>query len=194
MVVINGIRHKKLRRSSVNSALLLTLIVSPPLSINSSLAQEKEAVVRRINGVTTASIIVPVSPSQAWSVLTNHESTALHMPDIKEVKLISRKGTQLKIEQTYKGAYTFGLKIKALIQVEEKPKSMINYQLIKGNLIQKLEGNWILIPVSNGTLIAHRIEIDPALPGFLKPLFIGRFERNLKNSMLILRQLILEES
>ena len=71
---------------------------------------------------------------------------------------------------------------------------MINYRLIEGNFINELEGNWILIPIKDGTLVAHRIKIDPAVPGILKPMFNARFEKNLKNTMLILYQLILENS
>ena len=48
--------------------------------------------------------------------------------------------------------------LKTESKIEEKPKSMLNYKLIKGNLIRKLEGNWIIIPVKNGTLVAHRID------------------------------------
>ena len=116
------------------------------------------------------------------------------MPDIKDVTIISRKGEVLKIQQTYKAPYTFGLKVKALLEVEEKPKSMLNYKLLQGNFIRKLEGNWILIPVTGGTLVAHRIEIDPEIPGILKPLFYKRFDTNLKDSMKIIREQILKDS
>ncbi len=192
MIAINGIQHKNSIRRSVTSALLLGLIVSPPLSINSAIAENTDPVVRKIDSVITASVLVSAPPTQAWEVLTRYESTALRMPDIRYVKIIERNGSKVKLQQTYKSSYTFGLKIPALLEVEEKGRSMINYQLIEGNLIKKLEGNWILIPTNDGTLIAHRIEIEPALPGFLKPLFASRFEKNLKNSMVILRQIILE--
>ena len=139
-------------------------------------------------------MMVAAPPSKAWDVLTSYEKTALKMPDIKKVKIISSKGELLKVEQTYKAPYTFGLKVKALLEIEEKPKSMLNYKLLQGSFIHNLEGNWILIPLNGGTLIAHRIEIEPAVPGFLKPLFNDRFEKNLKNTMIILRQLILEHS
>ena len=114
------------------------------------------------------------------------------MPDIKEARIISREGNNIKIKQTYTASYTFGLKIESLLEIEEKPKSMLNYKLLQGDFIHALEGNWILIPVSGGTLVAHRIKIEPAIPGILKPLFINRFETNMKDSMVILRRMILE--
>ena len=192
MVVINGIRHGQLSRSFRRTLLLVGLILSPLISIDSTFASKNDPVVlSRVNGVTTASIMVSVPQTQAWDVLIQYEKTALKMPDIKDIKILSRKGPLIKLQQTYKAPYTFGLKIQALIEIEEKPKSMLNYRLIEGKHIRKLEGNWILIPVNGGTLVAHRIDIEPSLPGILKPLFFKSFDANLKESMVIIRREIL---
>ncbi|WP_320667362.1 SRPBCC family protein [Prochlorococcus sp. MIT 1307] len=193
MTVVTGFgQNEQWRRNSLKSVLFLVLTLSLPIGITSSKAQSDEPVLRRIEGETTTSMIVAVPPNKAWDVLTRYESTALQMPDIQEVEIINQSNQKLQIKQTYKGPYTFGLKIKALIEIKEHPKSMLTYKLLRGDFIHTLEGNWFLIPVRKGTLIAHRIKVEPALPGFLKPLFNKHFDKNMKNSMLILRELILK--
>ena len=174
-----------------SNALLAALIVGVSSPIGLVSAQSNEPELSRSAGVTTSSIKVPVGLDRAWDVLTSYESTAIKMPDIKKVKVIARNGNLLRITQTYQASYTFGLKISALLQIKETPKSKIEYKLLKGELIRSLKGKWELIPSKSGTTVRHSIEIDAELPEAFKPIFRELSESNLNQSMKILYGLMM---
>lgn len=171
----------------------MLFVILIPLYCNQSSSSENDNVfISRIEGNTTATIIINESPSQVWKALTNYEEIGRKMPDIKNVKFIRNINNAKIMEHTYKAPYTFGQKVKALIKVEESPKIMISYQLIKSNRIKKLEGSWIINPMKNATLLTHNINIEPDLPKFLTPYFRNLFESNLEQSMKILKDFILD--
>ncbi|WP_320675171.1 SRPBCC family protein [Prochlorococcus sp. MIT 1341] len=173
-------------------AVLLGLIVgvSAPIGLVFAQSQSNQPELTRLSGVTTSTITVPVELNRAWEVLTGYESTAIQMPDIKKVKIIFRNGHSLRLSQTYQAPYTFGLEISALIHVKETPKKMIEYKLLKGDLIRSLRGKWKLKPIDGGTMVSHSIDIDPEIPEVFKPVFRELSETNLNQSMKILYELM----
>lgn len=133
-----------------------------------------------------AFVMVPVSPPRAWSVLTNYESMAGVMPDIQQAKVLSRSGRNIELSQTYKAPYTFGLSIKARLQVQETPPTKMSYTLISGDRIKQLQGNWTITPVKGGVLVKHQLQVVPQIPGFLLGTYYDLTETNLRQSMQIL--------
>jgi len=138
-----------------------------------------------------ASIVVPVSPQQAWRVLTGYEVLAGEMPDVKQARVISRSGRQLELAQTYQAAYTFGLPIKALLRLEETAPQKLTYSLISGERIRSLSGSWTITPVPGGIRLEHQIAIDPDVPSFLRATYYELSEENLLESMRVLKRLML---
>ena len=190
--------HKNLKKQSAQqkyqifSAVLLSVILIP-IYLNQSLkAENDKPFISRIEGKTTATIIIKESPLKVWETLTNYKETAKIMPDIKQVKLLEDSSNYKIIEHTYEAPYTFGQKVKAVIKVQEDPNIIISYKLVKSNRIKTLEGFWIISPIQNGTLLTHNINIEPNLPRLLKPYFLDLFESNLEKSMNILKEIILE--
>ncbi len=188
------IRHDKWRKGSLSIALLLGLMVGLPASFSKFWAQENELLLKKQDNWTIASVIIPASQSTVWEVLSRYEITGPQMPDIKAAKVLRRSGNLIKLRQTYQAPYTFGLAIDAVLEVEETPQSKISYRLLKGDFISKLEGSWILKEVSKGTMITHRILIQPELPEVLRPVFTELSDENLTRSMRILSQVILKAS
>jgi len=141
-------------------------------------------------GNYTASVFVAVSPKRAWTVLTNYEAMAGVMPDIKEAKVLKRNGSQLELQQTYQAPYTFGQRIKATLTVREQAPRQFSYQLVKGDLIRDLKGSWSITPVGGGVIVRHQIQVDPVVPGFVRPLYYELSEANLLQSMKILKRLM----
>ena len=68
------------------------------------------------------------------------------MPDISKVKLLSQEGNVIRIRQTYKAPYTFGLAISATLSVRETPKTSIRFDMVEGDLIRQLNGSWTITP------------------------------------------------
>ena len=139
-----------------------------------------------------AEILVPVSAQRAWAVLSRYEAMAGVMPDIQQARVIRRNGRQLELAQTYKAPYTFGLPIKARLLLEESPPTQLRYSLISGDRIRSLKGSWTITPVAGGIRLQHQIQLEPELPGFLKPTYYELSEENLLQSLRVLRKLMLQ--
>ena len=138
-----------------------------------------------------ASIVVSVTPLQAWRVLTSYEAMAGVMPDIKQARVIGRSGRQLELAQTYQAAYTFGLPIKALLRLEETAPQKLTYSLISGERIRSLSGSWTITAVPGGIRLEHQIAIDPDVPSFLRATYYELSEENLLESLRVLKRLML---
>lgn len=149
-------------------------------------------VVRSQGARTTASMLVPVPVDRAWAVLTRYESTGQAMPDIKLARVLRRDGRRLELQHVYQAPYTFGLRIGALLELQETPKTEIRYRLLRGDRIRNLRGSWTLTPVPGGTLVRHQISLEPEIPELLRPAFRELSDANLRESMAILRQLMLK--
>ena len=162
--------------SSGLSALLILLFFTP--SATASPVQ-----LQRQGEILTATFTVPVMPERAWTVLTDYVKTGEAMPDITEVKLLSRNGNTVRLMQIYNAPYTFGLPIKAVLEVTEKPKTTILYRMIDGDQIKKLSGSWKIMPFKSGTRIVHRITLVPEIPSPLQAMFNGLFQSSLRNSL-----------
>jgi hypothetical protein len=150
-----------------------------------------DPVVTGSKGHYTAKFFVPVTQARAWAVLTNYEAMVGPMPDIKQAKVLSRHGNQLELAQTYQAASTFGLPIKVVLAVEEAPPRSMRYRMVRGERILSLQGQWTLTPLRGGVLVQHQIALEPDLPAFLRPTYDDLNEANLRQSMLVLRRLML---
>ncbi len=126
---------------------------------------------------------VPVPPQRAWTVLTNYVATGEAMPDISEVRLLSRQGNLVRVRQIYQAPYTFGLTISATLAVKENPKTAIRFHMLEGDRIRKLNGSWMITPDKNGTRIKYTISLVPELPGMLQPVFADLTRSSLHESM-----------
>lgn len=139
----------------------------------------------------TATMTLPVTPQQAWAVLTSYVSTGEAMPDITKVQVLSRSGSSLRLRQTYQAPYTFGLAISADLAVEEDPQHAIRFRMLRGDQIRSLHGHWTLTPVQEGTKLQHKITLVPELPSILQAGFRQLSRPSLQQSMLLLQQRML---
>ena len=156
-------------------------------------AEEKAATtieIQQAGNTRTAAMTLPVSPDHTWTVLTNYVATGEAMPDISKVQLLSRQGNVIRLHQTYKASYTFGLTISATLSVRETPKTSIHFEMVKGDFIRQLNGSWKITPTSMGTLLRHKITLVPELPPMLQPIFSELTHTSLRKSMQRLRDLI----
>ena len=108
-----------------------------------------------------------------------------------EAKVLNRHGSQLELAQTYQAPSTFGLPIKVVLAVEEQAPRWMRYRLLRGERILSLQGQWSLTRVRGGVLVDHQIALEPDLPGFLRPTYDELNESNLRQSMVVLRRLML---
>ncbi len=176
------------------NVVLMTLIVGPSWPVGSIPINDDKVQIHRADGMTTASVKVDVPLARAWDVLTSYETTGPQMPDIKKAKLISRNGNVVRLQQSYQAPYTFGLRVDALLEIEELPRTQIKYKMLRGEFIRRLKGHWKIVPVKEGINLVHKIYLEPEIPSILQPVFLELSEENLRQSMEALRQLMLSSS
>ncbi len=164
----------------VASGVALALLVAPPA--------HAKPVLRGSNGSYTVSEFVATTPQRAWAVLTNFDSQADWAPDIAAARVMRRSGNQLELQQTYRASYTFGLPIKARLAITQQPPKSFSYRLIQGDRLNQLQGNWTITPMKGGVQLRHQIQVDPQVPGPLRPIYYDQQEANLLQWMRILKQ------
>jgi hypothetical protein len=155
-----------------------------------ALSDPAKPTIRGQQGNYAATVFVAASPKRAWTVLTNYEAMAGVMPDIKEAKVLRRKGSVVELQQTYQAPYTFGQRITAVLTMRESAPRQLNYELVRGDQIRALKGSWTITPVKGGVILRHQIQIDPVVPSLVRPLYYELTEANLLQSMRILKRLI----
>ena len=178
--------------------LLLTLqpVEPPPLkpALQRVQASGRVQLVRR-GEQATLTMQVPVPVERAWAVLTDYARTFAAMPDVAAVQLVSRQGQKLRLRQVLQAPYTFGLKINVLLEGTENPQNRsLSYQLMNGENIRALSGEWALSEDAAGTLVRHTIRLTPEIPGLLQSSFRSLHDASLRQSFETLRQLMLAPS
>ena len=131
---------------------------------------------------------VATTPQRAWAILSNFNNQAAFAPDISQAKVISRSGNNVTLQQTYQAGYTFGLPIKAKLSISEQPPKGFSYRLISGDRLNNLQGRWSITPVTHGVQLKHQIQVDPQVPGPLRPFYYEQQEQNLLQWMSILKR------
>jgi len=140
------------------------------------------------SGHYQSSIIVRTTPSRAWAVITDYESQAGWTPDIKKAKVKQRLGHTVQLEQVYQAPYTFGKSVRAVLEMQESPKTSIKYKLLEADDIRDLHGTWTLTPVKQGIRLTHQIQINPKVPALLRPIYDELHTANLLQWMRLLKQ------
>ena len=162
--------------------LLAAVVLSAP---HAGLAKP---VLRGSQGNYVVSEFIATSTQRAWAVLTNFNGQADWAPDISQTKVLKRSGTNIELEQTYRAGYTFGLPIKARLRIKESPSGSFSYKLIQGDRLNTLQGSWTIQPVAGGVQLKHQMQVDPQVPGPLRPFYYEQQEQNLRQWMTILKR------
>ena len=163
----------------VKLVLITLLAISPAVA---------KPILRGSQGNYVVTEFVTTTPQLAWAVLTNFNSQAEWAPDISQTKVFKRGGNNLELQQTYRAGYTFGLPIKARLNVQESPPKGFSYKLIQGDRLNTLQGSWTIQPVAGGVQLKHQMQVDPQVPGPLRPFYYEQQERNLRQWMTILKR------
>ena len=145
-------------------------------------------ILRGSQGNYVVTEFVATTPQRAWSVLTNFNSQAEWAPDISQTKVLKRSGSNLELQQTYRAGYTFGLPIQARLSVQETQARGFSYKLIQGDRLNTLQGSWTIQPVAGGVQLKHQMQVDPQVPGPLRPFYYEQQEQNLRQWMTILKR------
>ena len=106
---------------------------------------------------------VPVSPREAWAVLTDFEHMPDFIPNLESSQVLVKAEKTLQIEQ--KGSINLGMfpvNYESKRQVDLTPYHMIRSRSLSGNT--RLDSVMVLNPVGKETLLSYRATAVPDLP------------------------------
>lgn len=106
---------------------------------------------------------VPVSPREAWAVLTDFEHMAEFVPNLESSQVLARTSKTLQVEQ--KGSISLGMlpiRYESKRQIDLTPYQVIRSRSLSGNT--RLDSVMVLTPVGKETLLAYRATAVPDLP------------------------------
>lgn len=106
---------------------------------------------------------VPVSPREAWAVLTDFENMPGFVPNLESSRVLERSGRTLQVEQ--KGSIQLGIlpiHYESIRQIEAIPYQSIRSRTLSGGT--RLESLMVLTPAGKDTLLTYRATAVPDLP------------------------------
>ena len=174
---------------------LVSILYAPTLQSKADWQMQKKSMAEKPtlsgkSGNYETTIFVKTGIEDAWEKLTAYESMVGIMPDIKDAKVVKRRGNRVLLRQVYQAPYTFGLPIRVLLEVNENRPSKMSYSLINGDMMRSLGGVWSITPEKGGVRLIHQVKIEPILPDAIRPLYDKLSTKNLTQSMSILKSVM----
>ena len=116
---------------------------------------------------------VDLSPCQASAYLKDYEG-ARSLPGIKESKIISRSGNQVKVERVVEDRIMLiPITMRSVVQYEELSEQIIDFEQIKGDA-KLYKGSWRIEPEGEGTRFQFpaNVEVSSIVPQLVVEYFI----------------------
>ncbi|MEN3365964.1 MAG: hypothetical protein V7606_3238 [Burkholderiales bacterium] len=129
--------------------------------------------------VVDVNFTVPVTPGEAWMVLTDYDHMEDFLPNVQSSKVVESTGNKVHVAQQGKVHYgPLSFSYTLLQEVALNPYLQIRSQAIGGS-IKKAIGLTRLIPEGSGTRIVYHSESEPIshLPRGLKQAFAAKATR-----------------
>lgn len=115
--------------------------------------------------------IIPRAPSAVWRVLSDYDRLEAIVPFVTESRLIRQEGdTKILYQEGRGGLGIFSRRFWVTFRVHETPLREITFEAFEGDFKQ-FTGFWRLEGHAEGTLVHHRVGIEPA---FYMPQWVMR--------------------
>jgi carbon monoxide dehydrogenase subunit G len=129
--------------------------------------------------IVDVNFTVPVTPGEAWMVLTDYDHMQDFLPNVQSSKIVESAGNKVHVAQqgkAYYGPLSFSYHL--VQEVALKPYTQMRSHAIGGS-IKKADGFTQLIPEGSGTRIVYHSESDPNLhlPRGIKQSFAAKATR-----------------
>jgi ribosome-associated toxin RatA of RatAB toxin-antitoxin module len=119
----------------------------------------------------TSSGTVAATPAVVWRILTDYDHFADYLPNLKSVRVVSRDGDRVIVEQLGAARFLFfSQTIRVKVQVHERAPDRIDLSLVDGDM-KVYRASWELIPLPGGagTRLVYNATIEPKfdVPGIV---------------------------
>jgi ribosome-associated toxin RatA of RatAB toxin-antitoxin module len=113
---------------------------------------------------------VAATPATAWRILTDYDRLAEFVPDLTSVRVLSRDGDTVVVEQLGRASFLFFSRaIHLVVQVHEQPQQQIDTTLVDGDM-KVYRCRWTLTALpGGGTRVQYHAAIEPKfyVPGIV---------------------------
>lgn len=130
--------------------------------------------------IANVSLVVPVTPGEAWEVLTDYDRMADFLPNLESSKKIDSNNNKLQVAQKGKAFFgPFSFSFDSVREITLMPYTEIHSRSISGSF-RRSDGFMQLLPGDNGTRIVYHSETLPnvRLP---RSITIGMTERLMRD-------------
>lgn len=124
--------------------------------------------------VVEAVLVVPVSPHEAWDVLTDFDAMARFVPNLESSRITGRSGDRLQVEQ--RGVARWGPLSQSFTMIREIELQPIDEVRSKstGGSLRQVSSVTRFAATAGGTEVRHHVEfsMDSWMPAFLAQPFL----------------------
>ncbi len=108
-------------------------------------------------------ILIPVPPALAWEVMTDFDSMARWVPNLRASRVLKREGPVVHIEQVGIAAFgPFSFDFTMVRRLELDPPTGILAEQVRGTL-KRYRSTLRLAAEKGATLMTYRVEIEPGI-------------------------------
>jgi carbon monoxide dehydrogenase subunit G len=108
-------------------------------------------------------MLIPVPPALAWEVMTDFDSMARWVPNLRLSRVLKREGPVVHIEQV--GIAAFGplsFDFTMVRRLELEPPTLITAEQVRGTL-KGYKSTVRLASENGGTRMTYRVDLDPGM-------------------------------
>lgn len=118
-----------------------------------------------------ARCLIQVPQERAWHVLTDYEHLDAFVPFVTKSHVMERVKNRVTLRQEGQASlFVFHRPFMVTFQIREQPMQNIQFHAIAGDF-RRFDGEWRLMARSDGTLVDHQVEVEPA---FFTPRWVMR--------------------
>lgn len=110
----------------------------------------------------TGMMLVRTAREEAWQALISCENAYLYIDGLLECEIIKRGEGYTQTHQVLDQGWITP-RMDYVFQTEYAPFEAMRFHLVSGNL-ERLQGSWEFLAVSEGTLLRHRLEVRLSIP------------------------------
>jgi ribosome-associated toxin RatA of RatAB toxin-antitoxin module len=137
----------------------------------------------------TSSGTVAATPTVVWRILTDYNHFADYLPNLKSVRVVSRHGDRVIVEQLGAARFLFfSQPVRLVVQVHEHAPDRIDISLIDGDM-KAYRASWELSPLAGaaGTRVVYNATIEPKfdVPGIVGASVVRKDIARMMEAMLL---------
>jgi len=120
-----------------------------------------------------ASIVLPVTPCNAYRLLTDYKSLPSYIPGMLQIRYKRISPTRVDIwQQGEVEVLFFRVRLVSSLEMEETPERRIIFNQTGGDL-ESYNGEWSLLKTREGTKVSYNAAIT-LKPGYFIPAFLAK--------------------